>query len=200
MPTSRHLALSALTWFTSYYTMALLGGVVAFLRLPRYPNTDHPHPIPDLVFDFILTTPYCPKILNMNIQSLVLALYYAYIAFGIMPHHKNARLIIARILLISSLIFLTRTTTVSITSFPQPNPTPKCVSAQNNLNPTVSDAFRAVLGTFPPKACGDLIYSGHMACTITTCIIFTKEKCFHNSKALQVSQAQAREQRKTNGR
>lgn len=75
-------------------------------------------------------------------------------------------------------MFLTRSTTVSITSLPQPNYTPKCLYAQNATS-TFSESFNIVmLSGFPPKSCGDLIYSGHASCAILSMLIFEYHKCY----------------------
>ena len=65
---------------------------------------------------------------------------------------------------LNCLVFLTRTSTVGLTGLPQPNP--KCVD-QQHFPVTFGDALIFVMGRgFPPHACGDLIYSGHVGCTL----------------------------------
>jgi hypothetical protein len=76
----------------------------------------------------------------------------------------DGRLILQHLCHLNSLIFLTRTSTVGLTGLPQPNP--KCVD-QQHLPVTFENALRFVMGRgFPPHACGDLIYSGHVGCTL----------------------------------
>jgi hypothetical protein len=180
------IALAFLIWLLSYYTMSILGGTISLLRLPRFPHTDQPVTLPDVVFDYVITEPYCPMLLNMNVQSLVLLLYYLYLALVVLPLHRSPRVILVRFLLINALMFLTRTTTVSVTNLPQPNIQHKCIRAQNNIDMTFLDALVEVCGKFPPKACGDLIYSGHEACTLLSLIIFYREKAFFNSPAIKL--------------
>ena len=124
---------------------------------------------------------------SLNFQSLALLIFYTYLALLVLPFHSNGRLVLIRFLLLDSLMFLTRTTTVSLTSFPQPNPTHKCVAEQNAEHTTFLSAAVAVMGSFPPRACGDLVYSGHMAASLLSCLILTRDRCFHNSRFLQMS-------------
>ena len=76
----------------------------------------------------------------------------------------DGRLILQHLCHLNCLVFLTRTSTVGLTGLPQPNP--KCVD-QQHLPVTFGNALRFVMGRgFPPHACGDLIYSGHVSCTL----------------------------------
>ena len=76
----------------------------------------------------------------------------------------DGRLILQHLCHLSSMIFLTRTTTVGLTGLPQPNP--KCVDQQHRPVSFVT-ALQFVMGRgFPPHSCGDLIYSGHVSCTL----------------------------------
>ncbi|GMH62603.1 hypothetical protein TrRE_jg2450, partial [Triparma retinervis] len=157
--------------------MAVLGGSIAYWRFPRYIGDGvHPHPLPDVIFDLLPS--YCPKIFGQNIQSIVLLLYYLYLILIVLPFHPRGRVTLQRFLILNSLMFLTRTTTVSVTSLPQPNFTHKCLVAQNTTA-TFAEALKVVVGTkFPPKACGDLIYSGHASCAIMAHMIFRSSRSF----------------------
>jgi hypothetical protein len=74
-----------------------------------------------------------------------------------------------------------------VTSLPQPNIAAKCIRAQQNpLNLTFAEALHAV-ASFPPKGCGDLVYSGHMACALVACIILTREGCAFGPRAVRVA-------------
>jgi hypothetical protein len=124
---------------------------------------------------------YCPNIPHIphsNVQSVVLFILYTIILCGVIArwrprfHPKSGtvswggdgRLILQHLSHLNCLIFLTRTTTVGLTGLPQPNP--KCVT-QQHLDVTFSNALMFVMGRgFPPHACGDLIYSGHVGCTL----------------------------------
>lgn len=76
----------------------------------------------------------------------------------------DGRLILQHLFHLNCLVFLTRTTTVGLTGLPQPNP--KCVT-QQHFAVSFSNALSFVMGRgFPPHSCGDLIYSGHVGCTL----------------------------------
>jgi hypothetical protein len=75
-------------------------------------------------------------------------------------------------------MFISRTTTVSVTSLPQPNYTQKCITAQT-FEITYWQAVEVVMmKQFPPRACGDLIYSGHCCCALIAVSIFRRHGCF----------------------
>jgi hypothetical protein len=173
----RRLMISAGVWFLSYYIMAVFGGAVAYSRIPKV-QSDMPQALPDLGLELIGS--FCPLESPNNIQSLVLLIMYLYLGY-IALYKQNGRLILQRYLHISALIFLTRTTTVGLTSLPNPNPAGGCIRAQQWDDITYWDAFaKVVLGSFPPHACGDLIYSGHAACTISAMVIFSYHDCYPN--------------------
>jgi len=136
---------------------------------------------------FSILPSYCPKVFGQNVQSIVLLLYYLYLSLIVLPHHKNGRLTLQRFLLLNSLMFLTRTTTVSVTSLPQPNFTHKCLVAQT-ATATFPESLKIVVGTkFPPKACGDLIYSGHASCALMAHWILLRTGCLTNNWSVRIS-------------
>lgn len=155
-------------------------------------------PLPDFGYDLI---PYsCPisfNKLDMNPQTLVLTSFYVIfitscviLCFlealinrrrkrgndnGIVA--RESRLIFQQFLHVNSLIFLARTTSVSITGFPQPNP--RCLSVQYGDLESYFDAVKFVMGRgFPPRACGDLMFSGHAACILIVARILHKYRYF----------------------
>ena len=76
----------------------------------------------------------------------------------------DGRLILQHLFHLNCLVFLSRTTTVGLTGLPQPNP--KCVE-QQHLPVSFGNALSFVMGRgLVPHACGDLIYSGHVGCTL----------------------------------
>lgn len=128
---------------------------------------------------FTFLPSYCPKFLGNNIQSIIIFLYYLYLMLIVLPFHPNGRVTLQRFLILNSMMFLTRTTTVSVTSLPQPNFTHKCLLAQNTTA-TFIQSLKVVVGTkFPPKACGDLIYSGHASCAIMAHMILLRSSSFN---------------------
>ena len=124
---------------------------------------------------------WCPRIPHVphgNVQSIVLFILYTVILSGVVLrwtprfHPKSGtvvsngdgRLILQHLFHLNCLVFLTRTTTVGLTGLPQPNP--KCVE-QQHYPVSFGNALAFVMGRgFPPHACGDLIYSGHVGCTL----------------------------------
>ena len=61
---------------------------------------------------------------------------------------------------------------MGLTGLPQPNP--KCVE-QQHLPVTFSNALSFVMGRgVVPHACGDLIYSGHVGCTLICMAVLTR--------------------------
>jgi len=177
--------MSFAVWTASYTIMGVLGGTMAYYRFPRTFDDKEPHPLPDVLFEIIPER--CPKILGQNIQSLSLIIFYAYLSVFVVPYHPRGLTVLHHFLLLNSLMFLTRTTTVSVTNLPQPNFTPKCLRAQNDTA-TLRESFSVVmLSGFPPKACGDLIYSGHAACAILSMLIFERHGCFFGSGAIRAA-------------
>jgi hypothetical protein len=85
---------------------------------------------------------------------------------------SHPRLILQQLLHLDAILFLTRTSVVFVTGLPQPNP--KCVAVQHEVV-TYQQAFAFVmLRGFPPHACGDLIYSGHVGCILICMIVLTR--------------------------
>eukprot|EP01083_Nonionella_stella_P206849 751989_1 len=165
------LALSFLILYVSCMIMVYLGNTIAFMNFPR---TSSPVPLPLFDYGHGIIPEFCPKFLNCNIQSLTLLLFYCIFAVIIISN-PNGRLILQQLLHLNSLMFLTRTTTVSMAALPNPNP--KCVSRQHDPV-TYSQAVDFVVGRgFPPAACGDLIYSGHTAAILLCMMIFHKHHC-----------------------
>jgi len=172
------VAVSFALWFISYMIMGVFGGSVAYLHFERS-DRNVPDPLPDYGYDIIPY--YCPVIPHVphgNVQSIVLFILYALILSGAILRWKpqyhpksgiviwggDGRLILQHLCHLNCLVFLTRTSTVGLTGLPQPNP--KCVE-QQHFPVTFENALKFVMGRgFPPHACGDLVYSGHVGCTL----------------------------------
>merc|ERR1711862_493048 len=85
----------------------------------------------------------------------------------------EGRLALQQLLHLMGMIFLMRTTTVSVTGLPQPNP--RCVPIQStyySFSEAVIFVFRKVI----PHACGDLVFSGHVSCSLTCLVILHRHK------------------------
>lgn len=124
---------------------------------------------------------YCPAIPHVphgNVQSVILFILYAIILAGVVLRWKpvyhpktgaliwggDGRLILQHLCYLNCMVFLSRTTTVGLTGLPQPNP--KCVELQQLPANFLSALQFVMMRGFPPHACGDLIYSGHVGCTL----------------------------------
>jgi hypothetical protein len=178
----QRLLVCTVLWFIAYYIMAFFGGAVAFWRMPRQETTDpEPYTLPDLVFDYVLPHKFCPKLggpKGQNIQSISLGVYYIYIAYLALFGHPQGVLCVQRFFLVNCLMFLTRTTVVGVTSLPNPNYHPSCMENQVIESNYWESLEGVALSGFPPSACGDLIYSGHTACTFMSMFIFHKMDVF----------------------
>ncbi|KAL7497870.1 hypothetical protein ACHAWT_009113 [Skeletonema menzelii] len=191
------VVLSFAAWFVSYMIMGVFGGSVAYMHFERS-DRDVPDPLPDFGYDRI---PYfCPAIPHVphgNVQSIVLFILYTIILSGVVLrwtprfHPKSGtvvsngdgRLILQHMFHLNCLVFLTRTSTVGVTGLPQPNP--KCVE-QQHLPVTFGNALQFVMGRgFPPHACGDLVYSGHVGCTLI-CMAVLHRHGFMKNKIVAV--------------
>ena len=130
-----------------------------------------------------------------NVQSVVLFFLYSITISGVILRWKpryhprtnlivwggDGRLILQQLCHLNCLIFLTRTSTVGLTGMPQPNP--KCTDVQH-LPVTFGNALKFVIGRgFPPHACGDLIYSGHVGCTLICMAVLHRNGFLRNRLA-----------------
>jgi hypothetical protein len=113
--------------------------------------------------------------LHLNFQSVVLVIFYLYaLLWAILHIHRGDRLgavMLTRFCLVNSLVFVTRTSVVGLTALPQPNFGKHCSISQTE-DVSYWEAVVEVCSNFPPKACGDLIYSGHVACAFCALFIF----------------------------
>ncbi|KAL7535248.1 hypothetical protein ACHAWF_005107 [Thalassiosira exigua] len=139
---------------------------------------------------------FCPRIPHVphgNVQSIVLFILYSIILSGValrwnpQCHPKSGtvicggdgRLILQHLCHLNCLVFLTRTSTVGLTGLPQPNP--KCVE-QQHFAVTFRNALQFVMGRgLLPHACGDLIYSGHVGCTLICMAVLHRHGFLKNS-------------------
>lgn len=149
--------------------MGIFGGSVAFYHFPRvFPQSNTPVQLPDFGYDII---PYwCPMIHHTNTQSSILMFLYLWIFIGAAcRRNSQGRLIMQQLLHMNAMLFLMRTTTVGITGLPQPDP--RCIDIQSKPATYMESIKFVMLRGFPPHACGDLIFSGHVACTLACAVI-----------------------------
>ena len=174
----------------TYYIMGIAGGAIAYWRFkkmpPGGPYTDEQsdafrlqETLPDMMFDIF--PEFCPRFgTSQNIQSMSLVVFYVYTIGISFTGHPKGRLIMQRFFLINSLMFITRTTVVGVTSLPNPNYHPDCIAAAKEEISYMGALAKVCGNGFPPHACGDLIYSGHTACTFMSMFIFHKMKLFNH--------------------
>jgi len=191
------VALSFVLWWVCYMFMGIFGGSVAYMHFPRTAK-ETPAELPDFGYDII--PHYCPNIPHVphgNVQSVVLFVLYLIIFAGVVlrwrPRYHpltgerikgtgDGRLILQQLYHLNCLVFLTRTSTVVMTGLPQPNP--KCVGHQH-YPVNFAGAIQFVVGRgFPPHACGDLIYSGHVGCTLICMAVLHRHRFLRRRLAL----------------
>jgi hypothetical protein len=151
--------------------MAVFGSTISFYRMPRTGSATQTH-MPDLGYDlvsYILNAEeklpgesepiQCYIVGHHNLQTWILAFFYAF-AFLRALYHPMGRLLIVRFFILDSAIFLTRTTTIAVTSQPNPNGAEFCLAAQVEEVSLRESFIEVVWGNFPPRTCGDLMFSG----------------------------------------
>lgn len=167
------LVLSMLIWILVYTIMGVLGGSVAQYHFPRvFPGTNYPEkPLPDFGHDLV---PYfCFTLWGKNPQTVVLLLFYAICVVGALCTPRNkGRIMVQQFLHLHVIMFLMRTTTVSITGLPTPNP--NCIKVQSIETTYIKSLEYVMLDHFPPNACGDSIFSGHVSSALISMVIFQK--------------------------
>mmetsp|Transcript_27314 Transcript_27314/g.56957 ORF Transcript_27314/g.56957 Transcript_27314/m.56957 type:complete len:431 (+) Transcript_27314:186-1478(+) len=179
-------------WFVSYMIMGIFGGSVAYMHFERR-DKSIPDPLPDFGYDVVpYWCPHIPHVPHGNVQSVVLFILYSIILSGVAlrwnpKHHPKSgtvigggdgRLILQHMCHLNCLVFLTRTSVVGLTGLPQPNP--KCTE-QQHFPVSFANALKFVMGRgFPPHACGDLIYSGHVGCTLISMAVLHRHGFMRN--------------------
>jgi len=174
--------------------MGVFGGSVAYYHFPRVaPTRDTPMPLPDFGYDLI---PYWCPMLNddTNMQSVILLFLYVWVLIGAFFKQNNqGRLLLQQLFHLNAIIFLIRTTSVGVTGLPQPNP--RCEPIQYEGVTYVEAIKFVMLRGFPPHAlhdvgahaCGDLIFSGHVACTLLCIVILHKHDYLNSVMAYAVT-------------
>jgi len=157
------LLISGSVYCTSMAIMAVFGDAVAWHRLPTYEDTvdSIAHILPDVGFDAFPY--YCPIVSGFNIQTLAIVCPVAFFAFRCVFCLKNGVFVIQRFLHTSSVVMILRTLTLSVTSFPNPNP--RCMGSTVTDNPLFGSrgTILRIVTSFPPSTCGNLMFSGHTA-------------------------------------
>lgn len=141
-------------------SMAAFGDAIAWYRmpkdttLPRYVGTS-PMALADLGFELIPF--YCPLESPNNLQSIIIFIFVAYFVIRLI-FHKDGVFIAQRYWHLIGSVYLLRWATVFWTSLP--NPDPACWDTENT-EISLFEAIKNTMDSFPPDACGNLIFSGH---------------------------------------
>lgn len=149
---------------------------LSFKHFPRvFPKSDKPVPLPDFGFDIV--PQFCPLYGfdgGTNIHDIIsLILLLAILVAACNKPAPEGRLALQQLLHLMGMIFLMRTTTVSVTGLPQPNP--RCVPIQSTYY-SFSEAIIFVFRKVIPHACGDLVFSGHIAFIFTCLVILHRRR------------------------
>ena len=98
-------------------------------------------------------------------QTAILLFFYFWILIGALFKQNNqGRLIIQQLFHLDAMVYLIRTTTVGVTGLPQPDP--RCQPFQYETVTYVEAIKYVMIRGYSFGACGDLIFSGHVACTL----------------------------------
>jgi hypothetical protein len=140
--------------------MSVFGDAVAWYRMPKYNSVEEAemYVMKDLGFELI---PYsCPRKGGHNVQTYIIIASIGFTALRCMCI-RNGLAIIQRLLHVSCAMLLLRTLTLNMTALPNPNPL--CVD--ESMTPVSyfgsEGTVMQILGSFPSKTCGNLMFSGH---------------------------------------
>ena len=147
-------------FITCVSIMAICGDALAWFRMLKYDTIEDSksHILNDVGFDLIVYS--CPKTIFGNVQTAIiilsLVLYFVRCMFMI-----NGLVYMQQFIHMSCIMMLLRTTTLSLTSMPNPNP--KCFDESvEPIEYTGYDgsAFKTI-HSVATKSCGNLMFSGH---------------------------------------
>lgn len=147
--------------------MSIFGDAQAWHRMPIYDTIEEAksHILRDLGHELI---PYTcdASFIRRNIQTTVIL--FSLPAFLIRCYFlKNGIQYVNKFLFIAGIMMLLRTITMISTSYPNPNP--QCYDESINAI-SYSDAILQTITSFPPRSCGNLMFSGHtMFLTLLFC-------------------------------
>lgn len=140
--------------------MTIFGDALAWFRMPKYETIEDSksHILNDVGFDLIVYS--CPKSIFGNVQTTIiilsLVLYFVRSMFMM-----NGLVYMQQFIHMSCIMMLLRTTTLSLTSMPSPNP--KCFNesvAPIEYTGYDGSAFKTI-HSGATKSCGNLMFSGH---------------------------------------
>jgi hypothetical protein len=136
--------------------MSIFGDALAWHRMPVYETIDEAksHILRDLGHELI---PYTCDVsfIKRNIQTTVIL--FSLPAFLVRCYFLNIQYI-NKFLFVAGIIMILRTLTMMSTAYPNPNP--QCYDESIN-EISYSDAILQTITSFPPRSCGNLMFSGH---------------------------------------
>ena len=154
------LLVSVCLFVVSASIMAILGDALAWFRMPKYETIEDSksHILNDVGFELLAYS--CPKSMFGNVQTTIiilsLVLYVVRCIFMI-----NGLVYLQQLIHMSCIMMLLRTTTLSLTSMPNPNP--QCYV--ESITPIEYIGFDGsvfkTIHSIPTKSCGNLMFSGH---------------------------------------
>ncbi len=138
--------------------MSVFGDALAWHRMPIYDTIEEAksHILRDLGHELI---PYTcdASFIRRNMQTTVIL--FSLPAFLIRCYFlKNGIQYVNKFLFVAGTIMILRTLTMISTSYPNPNP--QCYDESIN-EISFPDAILQTITSFPPRSCGNLMFSGH---------------------------------------
>ena len=173
-----------LLFVVCWYEMHFAGGAVATMRFQRVStNESSVYILPDVVMDFFKDTDadekYCLIADNLG-ADLALGINYI-LLFLELFFGRNGHILFQRVLHVSAMVFVIRSTVVGMTGLPNPND--RCIELQTQKM-TYLQAVTWLMSQFPPRSCGDLIFSGHTALLTSWLLCFEKHNGFFRNNRL----------------
>lgn len=156
----KYISISTLCFCICSTMMSTFGDALAWYRMPKYDSVEEAemYVMKDAGFELI---PYsCPRTGGHNVQTYIIIASVIY-SVGRCLMIRNGIAILQRMIHISCIMLLIRMVTLNMTALPNPNPL--CVDESMTqisyfgAGGTVSQ----ILESFPPKTCGNLMFSGH---------------------------------------
>jgi hypothetical protein len=140
---------------------------VAWYRMPRYNSGNTSHILSDVGYELIPF--YCPLESPNNIQTVIIT-YSVVIDMIRCLSLSRGRFILQRYFHITTIIYILRSLTVGVTSYPNPNPVCSEKLNEKNIFWGNEGVLYEVMNGFPTHACGNLMFSGH-ASTLTLLLL-----------------------------
>lgn len=151
------LSKTVISLLLSVYIMSFMDAV-AWYRMPRYYSANTSHILRDVGYQVIPF--YCPLESPNNIQTVIITYSVVIDAIRCLSLSRG-RFILQRYLHITAIIYILRSLTVGVTSYPNPNPVCSEKLNENRIFWGYEGVLYEVMNGFPTHACGNLMFSGH---------------------------------------